>query len=205
MRLTLLMLLIQYFMDMSNLKYSNVAISGRIATGTSTLAKSLAQTLGWKRINVGDLQREFDRKRGMDEKITGSDTRTDAREQEMEDMTKEKLTKESQLVYEAWLAGFVARGIPGVLKVLLVCDDALRIDRMVNRDNVSVEDAKRQIRDREQGNIKKWKRLYGDYDFWDPKEFDLVIDTYASGPYETLGKVLDALGFNQKAINGKNS
>jgi cytidylate kinase len=199
------MLLIQYFMDMSNLKYSNVAISGRIATGTSTLAKSLAQTLGWKRINVGDLQREFDRKRGMDEKITGSDTRTDAREQEMEDMTKEKLTKESQLVYEAWLAGFVARGIPGVLKVLLVCDDALRIDRMVNRDNVSVEDAKRQIRDREQGNIKKWKRLYGDYDFWDPKEFDLVIDTYASGPYETLGKVLDALGFNQKAINGKNS
>ena len=55
----------------------------------------------------------------------------------------------------------------------------------------------------ESGNIKKWKALYGDYDFWDPQYFNLVIDTYSSGPYETLGKVLDALGHDPNAQNGK--
>lgn len=178
-----------------SLNYRSIAISGKIATGTSTLALNLEYTLGWKRINVGDIQREFDRKRGADERFAGSDTREDEWERQLEAMTKEKLTIEDHLIYEAWLAGFVAQEIPGVLKVLLVCDDALRIDRMVNRDRVTVDEAKRQIEERERGNVKKWKKLYGDYDFWDPKYFDLVIDTYSSGPHETLGKVLDKLGY----------
>jgi cytidylate kinase len=110
-------------------------------------------------------------------------------------MTQQKLTRESELVYEAWLSGFVARDIKDVLKVLLVCDDALRVDRVVNRDKMTVADAKKQIESREQGNLKKWKEIYGDYNFWDPKYYDLVIDTYSSGPNETVGKVLDKLGY----------
>lgn len=182
-------------MDTPKLKYRNIAVSGRIATGTSTLAKTLEKTLGWKRINVGDIQREFDRKRGADERFSGSDTRSDEWERGLEDMTKKKLTEEDQLIYEAWLAGFIARDIPEVLKVLLVCDDALRIDRVVNRDSMTVDEAKKQIESRERGNIEKWRALYGDYDFWNPEYFDLVIDTYSSGPHETVGKVLDKLGY----------
>jgi len=41
----------------------------------------------------------------------------------------------------------------------------------------------------------KWHKLYGQHDFWSPKYYDLVIDTYASGPMSTVGKVLDKLGF----------
>jgi len=182
-------------MDTTKLKFCNIAISGRIATGTSTLAKNLEKMLGWKRINVGDIQREFDRKRGMDEHFSGSDTRDDQWERDLEAMTKKKLSEEERLIYEAWLAGFIARDIKDVLKVLLVCRDELRIDRLVNRDNMTVEEAKKQIESREKGNIAKWKKLYGDYDFWNPTYFDLVIDTYSSGPHETVGKVLDKLGY----------
>jgi len=174
--------------------FRNTTVSGRIATGTSTLARNLEETLqGWTWINAGDIQREFDRKRGMDERFTGSDTRTDEHEQQIEAMTKEKLTNEEHLIYEAWLAGFVAKDIPGVLKVLLVCDDALRIDRVVNRDNLTVDKAKEQIESREKGNIKKWKEIYGDHDFWDPKIFDLVINTYSAGPIEARDMVLEKL------------
>lgn len=176
--------------------YRNITVSGRVATGTSTLSRNLASALSWTRINAGDIQREFDRKRGVDEKTSGSDTRTDEWERGIEAMTKQKLEEEEHLIYEAWLSGFVARDIPHVLKVLLICDDALRIDRVVNRDQVSVEQAKLQIEKREKGNIAKWKALYGDYDFWDPKYYDLVIDTYSSGPHETVGKVLDKLGLS---------
>ncbi|MCR4330171.1 MAG: cytidylate kinase family protein [Candidatus Roizmanbacteria bacterium] len=180
------------------MKYKNIAISGRPATGTSTLAKNLFSTLGpsgWVRINVGDIQREFDRKRGFDEKYSGSDTRDDQWERDIEEMTLNKLKNEEKLIYEAWLAGFVARELGRVLRVLLVCKDELRIDRLVNRDQTTVEQAKRQIQEREGGNIKKWKKLYGDYDFWSPQHFNLVIDTYSSGPMETVGKVLDVFGY----------
>ena len=180
----------------TSVKYRNIAISGKIATGTSTLAKNLEKTLGWKRINAGDIQREYDRNRGVSEHFSGADTRSDEHEQAIDTMTKQKLTKEKNLVYEAWLAGFIARDIPGVLKVLLICDYALCIDRVVNRDNLAVEEAKKEIESREKGNIQKWKVLYGNYDFWDPKYFDLIIDTYSSGPMETVGKVLDKLGYS---------
>lgn len=86
------------------------------------------------------------------------------------------------------------RGLPHVLKVLLTCDDSLRIDRMVNRDGLSVEEAKQHIHDRQEANFSKWKRMYGVTDFWNPKYYDLVIDTYSNGPTETLNLVLRALG-----------
>ena len=82
-----------------------------------------------------------------------------------------------------------------MLKVLLMCDEALRIDRIVNRDNITVEDAKAHIRMREESNLAKWQRMYKTDDFWDPKHYDLIINTYSHGPRETLDLVLQALGY----------
>jgi cytidylate kinase len=95
---------------------------------------------------------------------------------------------------ESWIAGWNMRGLPHVLKVLLTCDDSLRIDRLVNRDNLSVDQAKDHIHARQEANFTKWKRMYGVTDFWDPKYYDMVIDTYSNGPKETLDMVLAALG-----------
>ena len=181
----------------NNLKYQNITVSGKIATGTSTLAHNLVNILKWQYVNVGALQREFDRMHNIHENKQGALARSDKHEQQMEEMTKNKLTKQSGLVYEAWLSGFVAQGIPNVLKVLTVCsNEAIRIDRVVNRDNTSVEEAKIWIKQREDENITKWQKLYGPHDFWDPKYYDLVIDTYSSGPLATVGKVLDKLGYS---------
>lgn len=176
------------------LKYINITLSGKIAAGTTTLAKSLQESLGWKYINTGTIQRDYDKKHNINTNRHGALVRSDEHEREMEAMTKKMLETESNLIYEAWLAGFVAQGIPGILKVLLICSqDAVRIDRIVNRDQLTFEEAKQFIKQREEENEKKWKKLYGNYNFWDPKYFDLVIDTNSSGPMETLGRVLDKL------------
>jgi len=189
--------------DTPHLKYRNIALSGIIATGTSTLAHNLVNVLGWEHVNIGALQREFDRKNKIHEHKHGAIARSDEHEQAIEAMTKEKLTKENNLIYEAWLAGFVARDISGVLKVLTICSsEDIRVDRIVNRENISVAEAKAWLKQREKENVNKWKKLYGDYDFWDPEYFDLVIDTYSSGPIQTLGKVLDKLGYKGE-LNGK--
>lgn len=179
--------------------YRNITVSGKIAVGTSTLSKKLNEVLGWEYINTGDLQRQYDREHGIAENERGAVTRPDSHEQEMEAMAKRILTEKNHIIYEAWLSGFVARNISGVLKVLVVCsNEAIRIDRVVNRDKVSVDEAKQFIKTREEENINKWKKLYGDHDFWNPKFYDLVIDTYSSGPLETVGKVLDSLGYKGK-------
>lgn len=176
-----------------------ITISGKVAVGTTTLSKNLAHVLGWKHVNFGELQREFDRKNNINENKQGAEARSDEHEQSIEAMGEKMLKADKNIIYEAWLSGFLARNYEDVFRVLLVCShDDIRIDRVANRENISIADAKHWIKQREDENLKKWKKLYGDYDFWDQKYFNLVIDTYKKGPMETLGKVLDKLGFRHK-------
>lgn len=183
---------------MFNPKYRLITVSGKIAVGTSTLTKNLVKSLGWKHTNIGAVQREYDRKNKLHENKAGALSRTDEHENEIDAMTEQMLKVEKEIIYEAWLAGFFARNHTDILKVLLICShDDIRVDRVANRDNVTVDQAKNWIKQREEENITKWKKLYGDYNFWDPKYFDLIIDTYEAGPQETLGKVLDKLEYKQ--------
>lgn len=176
-----------------SLKYRNITISGRAASGATTLSKSLAEKLGWKLINGGELYREYAQKNGIPlEKTTLS---ADKYHLQLDNFIKDKLQNENQLVIESWLAGFDAREISGVFKVLVTCsDDAVRVDRLVNRDKITIEEAKRHLKTREEENLKKWEKLYQTHDFWSPNLYDLVIDTYANGPTETLNIVLKAIG-----------
>ncbi len=124
---------------------------------------------------------------------------------------REKLATQEKWIIESWLSGFFAQGVDKVLKVLVYCsDDAVRIDRIVNRDDVSVDEAKEHIHQRYATNLAKWSRLYAQewkdwvvqagkvkpgekIDFWRQDLYDLCIDTYSMSREETLQKVLDAL------------
>lgn len=177
------------------LRFENITISGGVAVGKNTLRdnlKSYLEPLGWKIASGGTLNREYSK-----ENITPSASKVgDDFNRYLENRTMELLTKEKQYIIEAWLAGFTARNLSNTLRVLLVCaNDALRVDRVANRDKITIHQAKEVIKHREEDNFKEWKRLYGDYDFFDPKYYHLVIDTYSSGPMETVGKVLDLLGY----------
>jgi predicted cytidylate kinase len=181
-----------------NLKYRAITISGQVAVGTSTLARNLKEVLGWKYINAGDIQRGYDRKHNINENKQGATARSDEHENEIDEMTKKMLREEKNIIYEGWLAGFMAQGIKDVLKVLVICsEDAIRIDRVANRDKLSISEAKEWLKQREEENTVKWQKLYGKHAFWSPQSgfYDLVIDTYSKGPNETVGAVLDKLGY----------
>lgn len=178
--------------------YQAITVSGKIATGTSTLCKNLQETLGWEYINAGEIQRQYDREHNRKEYEHGSLMRSDEHEREIENMTKRMLETKKNIIYEAWLAGYIAREMPHVLRILLVCSsDAVRIDRVAFRDQLTIDEAKKYLKQREEENIEKWRALYGPHDFWDRKYFQLIVDTYSSGPMETVGKVLDALGWKK--------
>ncbi|MDO8497496.1 MAG: cytidylate kinase family protein [bacterium] len=189
------------------LKFDNLTISGGIAVGTSTLANNLKTYLkpySWTFFSGGEFMRDYAIKKGLFPKDNrqhhNANVYSDEFDKQIDYGMRERLQKEKHIVLEAWLSGFFAKDLKNTLKVLLVCsNEALRIDRVANRDQVSISEAKNLIKERVESNFKKWERLYGVSDFFDPKYYDLILDTYSSGQMETAGKVLDALGYD----NGK--
>ncbi|HLL60719.1 MAG TPA: cytidylate kinase family protein [Candidatus Nitrosocosmicus sp.] len=191
-----------------HLNYNNITISGGVGVGTSTLSNNLKTyllPLGWTFFSGGEFMRSYAIENGLFSAETkghhNAETYSDEFDKQVDFGMKETLENKKNQVLEAWLAGFFARDLPDTLRILLTCSNkSIRIDRVVNRDNVSIEEAKASIKDREETNILKWKRLYGDYNFFDPQYYHLVIDTYAIGPLETTGMVLDTLGYDHSKI-----
>src|SRR3989344_8002701 len=143
-----------------------ITISGRIASGSTTLGHKLAGILGWRHIEGGEIFWEAIRmKMGLGEKDTN--LRPDKEDEDFDSSLKKILKEGKNLILETKLAGFNAQGIPGVFKIGVVCEDGegrdkteIRIDRLINREKISIEQAKEEVIDRERNDLGKWRRLY---------------------------------------------
>ena len=174
--------------------YDNITISGGVASGKNTLLDNLKpyiEPLRWQFTSGGKILRDY-----LKEYVQPLSRKGGKEVDFMIDTRTKKLLDSGHYVIESWLAGFMARDFTNTLRVLLICSSpALKVDRVVNRDKISVDQAKKFIKEREEDNFKHWHSIYGYYNFFDPKYFHLIIDTYSSGPLETVGKVLDKLGY----------
>jgi len=179
-----------------------ITVSGRIASGSTTLAKNLAKTLGWKHLEGGEIFWEAIRsKLGCDPKDTNK--RADIQDQEFDDYLKNLLETEKNIVLETKLAGFNAQEINGIYKILVVCNDygidqtAVRIDRLVNREKMSITEAKEEVLEREKNDLEKWRRMYAKGDlkwvYWDEKYYDLVLNTFIHDKEESLSLALEVI------------
>ena len=121
---------------MINPKIRNITISGRIGSGSTTLAKGLQEKLRWKHIEGGDVFWEQVRSRlNLESKDT--DKRPDSEDQNFDAQLKKMLAEDKNLILETKLAAFNAQGILGVFKILVICEDEegndkidIRIDRL---------------------------------------------------------------------------
>ena len=173
----------------------NITISGRIGTGKTTLAIKLGNVLNWQVLDGGKIFRKISD--DMGKSIIETSQRPDKFDIEYEEMIKKLLREEKHQIVQSHLAGFDAQNIKGVFKILVICRDEkgddktdIRIDRLMNRDSASIEEAKYEIIEREKQNLDKFRRLYANNDpewvYWDEKYYDLVINTYSHNPDEAL-------------------
>jgi CMP/dCMP kinase len=187
--------------DIPNIR--NITVSGRIGSGATTLAKKLSEKLGWEMLEGGSIMRRIQKEVGAD--VYETDKRPDKYDTDYEEKVKKILKEEDHQIIQSHLAGFDAQGIDGVFKILVICEDEegndkmdIRIDRLVNRDKITVDQAKDEVAQREKRNLEKWRRLYADNDpdwnYWDKKYYDLVINTYSYNAKETLDFAEKALG-----------
>ncbi len=180
---------------------NNIAISGRIGTGKSTLAIHIAEALNWHLIDAGKVFRKI--AKDQDFNIKHTDKIPETLDRAYEDKTLETLENGYNNVVQSHLAGYMARDIKHVFKILVVCekngmDDLdIRIDRIMNRDLIGSEDAKADAKQREESLVNKFRRLYVNNDqnwvYWDPKYFNLIVNTYSLNQKEALDFVLNHL------------
>lgn len=180
----------------------NITVSGRIGTGKTTLANSLGEFLGWEVLDGGKIFRKLFKDLGVS--IMDKQKIPDEIDREFEEKTRQMLINGKNQIIQSHLAGFVAQGIDGVYKILVVCQNlegedkaSIRIDRLMNRDKAGAEEARKEVLEREENNLEKFRKLYINNDkswvYWDEKYYDLVVNTYSLGQKEALDFVLKHL------------
>lgn len=202
------------------LKYNNITISGLPGAGSSTLGKALAKILGWEYFSSGDFMRSYAIEKGLfdpNEKTHHLATvYGEEFDREVDFGLRKTLKDKRGRIMDGWLTGFFAQKIEAVLKVLVVCsDDSIRVDRVVNRDNISVAEAKKHIFERELKNNEKWSKVYKKewlewivsnntissekpVWFWYRQMYNMTIDTFKNSKQQTLKTVLGKLGYTGK-------
>ena len=184
----------------------NITISGRIGAGATTLAKKLSEKLDWNLLEGGDLFEKIHNELGVSQVDVLQ--RPDSFDLAYEAKIKQILKTEKHHIVQSHLAGFDAQGIGDVFKILVICRDEIgddkadiRIDRLMNRDGISLEEAKHEILEREKQNLEKFRRLYADSDpewvYWGSKYYDLIVNTYSHNQQEALEFVLKEIGQNK--------
>jgi predicted cytidylate kinase len=170
-----------------------ITVGGLPGTGTSTLCSLLKERLGLPYTYAGHLFREEAARRGKTLAEFGAMSQKDPSIDEALDDRQIFLLKRGGLILEGRLSGWLAqRHRAPALKVWVVCDEAVRIGRIVQRDGGTVAQQADATWEREQSEADRYRRYYG-VDLSDLSFYDLVLDSTHLLPDALAAKVLEAV------------
>lgn len=172
--------------------FKNIAISGRIAAGSSSLARALSEKLGWNLRDGGQIFRDISQQRGFDLEKQPQQYGDDV-DRMVDEETRRLLRDESDIVVTSKLAGFLSRDLDTTLRVLLTCPLEVRIQRYAAHRGYGKTEAMRFISLRELEDQEKFSRLYGTLDFFDPLLFQLVLQSDRQSVENEISSVLQFL------------
>ncbi len=173
-----------------------ITISGKVGAGKTTLAKALAKKLKLKYLSTGAIMRDLAKEKAMSiaEFIKAAEKETKYHK-ELDKKTKEIGKKQDNFVFDSKLAFHF---IPDSIKIFLDVDLNIAAKRIFNqkrkdeKENISLEQTKAKIRQREQSEIKAYTKLYN-VNHHTHTYYDLVINTSKLTIKQTLNKVLKFL------------
>jgi cytidylate kinase len=169
-----------------------ITIGGASGTGTSTIARKLAEKYNYKFYSGGSIQRMNAAKRNMT--IEDYDVFLKSHleiDQEVEKTQIEIGKNEDDFVMESRMAWFC---VPDSIKIKLDCEQNKRIQRIVDsinkgerisQDPMTFEEAVQKTLEREESYTKRWDELYN-VGWNDNKNFDFIVDTSEIGIDEVL-------------------
>jgi len=170
-----------------------ITISGAPGTGTTTLARGLAASLGLRWINSGDLFRRIAGEKNISVKEMNRLAEKGPEIDYQIDDAQKALAREGSGVFEGRLSGHL---LPADMKVLLKADLRARAERIARRESKLPEDAMQETRAREESEARRYKKYYN-IDINDLSVYDLVVDTGRFNEAGTFSIVLAAVRARQ--------
>ncbi len=168
-----------------------IAVAGAPGTGTTTLCKLLAVTLGWPHVYAGAIFRELAKERGMTLAEFSAYAEAHPEVDSELDRRMIEVARGGRVVLEGRMAAWQVREADAnALTVLLEAPLEVRAARVARRE--SVEDSAlvvREIREREASESKRYISFYG----FDPTVRDAyayVLETHDKTPEEVRDHVL---------------
>lgn len=169
---------------------SIITISGTPGSGKSTVAELLEKQLDIPYIYSGMIFRSLAEKHGMSLADFGRYCEEDEQvDRELDDKQVE-LLKKGNVILEGRLAGWLAfKNQINALKVMIDAPVLVRAERIVQREQGTVEDQKRIMIQREKSEKKRYLNYY-DIDVSDTSIYDLVIDSSDKTPDEIVDIII---------------
>jgi cytidylate kinase len=168
-----------------------VTISGPPGSGTTTVAKVLAEKLNLPLISAGELFRKLARERGLTVEEFGRYADSNPEIDLLIDRTqKEEADKLSSCIVEGRLSGWMVNN--ATLKVFIFAPDEVRYSRIAKREKKSFEMAKDETTRRENVEKERYMKYYSiDFDRIDI--YDLILNSASFKPEEIAELIIKAL------------
>lgn len=169
-----------------------ITISGQAGSGKSTVARLLAEKLGYKHYSMGDLRRKMARERGMTiAEFNKLGEKEDFTDKDVDNYQKQLGEKEDNFVVDGRLSFHF---IPQSFKVYVKATLAERAKRVFKdeRDTEhfsSEDDAQKALEWREKTDIKRYQHYYH-IDPSDHGQYDLVVDSSTIPASQVVKKIL---------------
>lgn len=172
----------------------SITISGIPGSGKSTVAELLKDKLGLKYVYSGMIFREMAKKYNMSLEEFGKYCEKNSKIDKELDNRQLEILREGDVILEGRLSGWLAhRNKIPAFKVSLVADLDTRAQRIVKREEGSVELRKKEILERERSEYLRYKKYYK-IDIKDSSIYDLVIDTGDKTPEDIVDIIIEKLG-----------
>lgn len=152
-----------------------VAVSGKHGAGKSTIAKAIADYFGLEYVSAGSIFRNMAKEKDMSIVEFTEYTEDHPEIDKQIDNRMKQEAKAGNRVLDSQLAYHFAKPYDPI-NLLVIAKEKDITKRVSKRENIPLEEARREINIRERNEKNRFKELYG-IDLWNPIAFDLMINT----------------------------
>jgi len=192
-------------------KHIVICISGMAGTGKSTLAKKLAQKYGFDYYSGGDALKLLASEKGYDASQPGwwespqglkflKQREKDAKFDRAVDQKLLEYTEKGNVLLDSWTMPWLLKS---GFKIWLIASMEKRAARVAQRDQITVEQALKVLKEKEDRTKGIYKNLYGFILGEDFQPFNLVLDTEsltAEEVFQILCNVIDNMILERKFV-----
>lgn len=184
-----------------------ITISGTPGSGKSTVAKIVAQKLGYKHYSTGDFMREIAKKRNLSLEEIGEVAKIDTSiDRELDERQRKLGQSEDNFVIDGRLSFYF---IPQSVKVFIDADITARAERIFKdvkqglrkeEQAATIKEMMAKLEKRRKVEMERYAKYYHIHHPYETENYDLIIDSSHITAEEVADQIIDFVEKRAKLI-----